>query len=407
MSADELDISRSLTWQDGLPVPPWDLIRTWAESRREPGARRDALAAVAGQWLAELGRALGGGYETVESRNFLALAPETQGIGRLLLPFAERCRAALRSILGEVADFDAFGKPVVVVLKNWQDYYRYISLYYPEGEHGASAGVHIRDGYPHVALHRSLLLEMENALAHELVHVALHHLSMPQWVEEGLAQMFQHDMTGSWMYVDREFRVNPEMAERHKQYWQSQGLKAFWSGEGFGMPGQAQRLSYELAQILVRLLVDDSRPRWFGRVREPQRRFFAFLRAASEADCGEAASREHLGFGLSELAARFLGPGSWSPSPDPAIAKATRRSLGSPRNCYNPLRSCQLHERTFLRSQTAAFLDSVGLLLLRTVLECAPDRDRAHPRRRLRWHARHAFSLGCRGAGPAVGADPG
>ncbi len=315
MSADELDISRSLTWQDGLPIPPSDLIRTCAESRREPRARRDALVAVARQWLRELGWALGGGYETVESRNFLALAPEAQGIGRLLLLFAERCRAALRSILGEVADFDRFGKPVVVVPKNRQDYYRYISLYYPEGEHGASAGVHVRDGYPHVALHRSQLLAMENALAHELVHVALHHLSMPQWVEEGLAQMFQHDMMHSEMYVDREFRVNAEMAERHKRYWADQGLQTFWCGKAFNMPGKEQRLSYELAELLVRMLVDDSRPRWFRRVREPQRRFFAFLRAASESDGGEAASRKHQGLGLGDLAARFLGPGSWSPSP--------------------------------------------------------------------------------------------
>lgn len=283
---------------------------------REPEARRDALLAAARQWLLELGRALGGGYETVESRHFLALAPGARGIARPLVSFAQRCRATLRSVLGDVADFDTFGKPVVVVLEGRGVYYRYISRYDPEGEYGLSIGMHIRNGFPHVAMHGRYLWDLERTLAHELTHVALHHLSMPLWQEEGLAQMFPHDMTPRPM--DWAFQVDAETADRHKRYWGEHGLNAFWRGEGFSSSDKAQGLSYELAEILVRLPVDDSRPRWFGRVREPQRRFFAFLRAASESDCGEAASREHLGFGLvGDLAARFLGPGSWSPSPEP------------------------------------------------------------------------------------------
>jgi hypothetical protein len=306
------DTSGSFAFEDGLPVPQWDSIWKCVESR-EPEARRDALLAVARQWLLELGRALGGGYETAESRHFLALAPEARGIGRPLVSFAQRCRATLKSVLGDVADFDRFGKPVLVVLESRGLYYRYISLYCPEGEYGGSMGMHIRDGFPHVAMHALQPWHLEQMLAHELTHVALHHLSLPQWLEEGLAQMFPQDMRSRPM--DWVFEVNAETADRHKRYWGKHGLDAFWSGEGFSSPEEfLQPLSYELAEILVRLLVDESRPRWFGRVREPQRRFFAFLRAASESDCGEAGSREHLGYGLGDLAARFLGPGSWSPS---------------------------------------------------------------------------------------------
>lgn len=114
--------------------------------------------------------------------------------------------------------------------------------------------------------------------------------------------------------MDRAFQVDEETADRHKRYWREHGLDGFWCGKGFSSSDKAQPLSYELAEILVRLLVDESRPPWFGRAREPQRRFFAFLRAATAADGGEAGSREHLGYGLGDLAARFLGPGSWSPS---------------------------------------------------------------------------------------------
>ena len=310
MSGDGLDISGALTWEDGLPRPRWDLIRTWVESRREPPARRDAWAAVARQWLAELGPALGVGYEPVESDNFLALVSGGGGTGRRLLPFAERCRAALLSALGGVADFAGPGKQVVLVLRNPGHYYRYISPYFPEGEHGGSAGVHIREGDPHVALHGKQPWAVENTLAHELTHASLHHRSMPQWLEEGLAQMFEHDMTGRQL-----LEVDAEAAGRHKRYWGRHGLDEFWRGEGFSRPGRVQELSYQLAEVLVRLLVEEGRPRWFGWVREPRLRFFAFLRGADAGDCGGAACREHLGYELGDLAAKFLGPGSWSPSP--------------------------------------------------------------------------------------------
>lgn len=309
MSSKELDISGSLAWEDGLPYPQWELLEAWVESKFEPPARRGAWAALGRQWMAELGPALGVGYETVESENFLALVSREDETGRRLLPFAERCRAALLSALGGVTDFDSQGKQVVLVLRNPHHYYRYISLYFPEGEHGGSAGIHIRQGHPHVALHGKQAWVLENTLAHELTHVSLHHLSMPQWLEEGLAQMFEHNMTGRQL-----LEVDGEMAGRHKRYWGKHGLDEFWRGEGFSRPGKVQELSYQLAEILVRLLAEEGRPRWFGWAREPQLRFYAFLRGAGIDDCGEAACREHLGYGLSDLAAKFLGPGSWSPS---------------------------------------------------------------------------------------------
>ena len=60
---------------------------------------------------------LGGGYEIVETRHFLILGPESDGVGRMFLQSAEDNRAALRSFLGDVADFDRFGRTAVVVLE--------------------------------------------------------------------------------------------------------------------------------------------------------------------------------------------------------------------------------------------------------------------------------------------------
>jgi hypothetical protein len=102
------------------------------------------------------------------------------------------------------------------------------------------------------------------------------------------------------------------MGNRHLQFWREHGLDQFWNGEGFLLPGEIQLLSYQLAEILVRLIVYETRPRWFGLVREPHQKLLGFLRSASIEDHGLAACREHLGCGLDEIAAKFLGPGEWS-----------------------------------------------------------------------------------------------
>src|SRR5262245_59555040 len=127
MSASELDISGLLTWEEGLPRPRWDLIEPWIESHCTPDARWGAWTAVERQWLAELGPALGCGYEVIESDNFLALGAKADENGGRLVQFGERCRAAMLSALGGVADFEGLGKQLVVALRARDHYYRYIA----------------------------------------------------------------------------------------------------------------------------------------------------------------------------------------------------------------------------------------------------------------------------------------
>lgn len=306
MDTDGLDISSLLAWDDGLPHPMWDFIGPWLSSRFNPGEEREGWVAVCRQWLAELASALGPEYGVVESAHFLVLASQEHAAGGALLRAAETGRAKIASVVGSLADFDAPGKQIVLAIRQRDDYYRYLSRYHSEGEHGTSGGVHIRAGHPHVVVWGTLLGALEGALVHELTHAALHHLADPQWLEEGLAQMFAHATTGT------ELRVNAEVAAEHEEYWREHGLESFWRGTGFSSPGEVQHLCYQLAEILVRLLVSDAQPRWFGLVRKPLRRFTAFLWEAEAGDCGEAACREHLGYGLGDLAGRFLGPGPWS-----------------------------------------------------------------------------------------------
>jgi hypothetical protein len=309
MTVERLDISDSFTWEEGLPRPQWDLLSTWVKECVEPDARHIAWTDIARQWLDKLRPELGRDYRIAESEHFLVLAPQSGPPGDVLARSAEACHCALLTALPGVAAFKMPGKRVALVLTDVEQYYTYLSDYYSEGHYGGSAGVHVREGYPHIVLCGRELFQVENALAHESTHAALTHLSLPQWVEEGLAQMFEHNMTGRALLL-----VDGEMAREHKSYWKKRGLELFWRGEGFSRPDKSQQLSYQLAEILLRLLWEDHKPRWFGLDKSPQRRLFGFLREADACDCGESAARAHLRFGLAELAAKFLGHGPWTPA---------------------------------------------------------------------------------------------
>jgi hypothetical protein len=288
-----------------LPRPKWDLVESWIEARVAEENRWEAWLEVQRQWLETLGPELGEGYRAVESDNFLVLIDRPDTSIDRFLEFAETCRKSLEALLPGVADLEVAGKHVVVALNHVNDYHRYIG--HDDRRDGASGGMHIRTGLPHVALNAFDLAGATNTLAHELMHVALHHLEMPVWLEEGLAQMFEHDATGRQLLV-----VDAETAAAHKDYWRRYGLGEFWHGEGFNSGEEVQKLCYELAEITIRLLVENHRPRWFGLSSGKQRQLAEFLNAAKIDDAGAAASEKHLGRPITELPATFLGPGPWS-----------------------------------------------------------------------------------------------
>jgi hypothetical protein len=301
------DISDCLTWEEDLPRPQWDLISSFI-SKLDDDEQSAAWADVVDQWLERLAEALGPGYVQYVTRRVILLSPPTIPPPPRLVELAEACRGTLQHLLPGVADF--LDRPSLIIVLNDEDsYYRYLSAYYPEGNYGASAGVCIREGYPHIAIRNYRTNSIGRVLAHEMTHASLTHLRMPQWIEEGLAQMFEHDAAG-----EDTFRLGSKDAAKQKGYWGRHGLDDFWRGDGFYHPGRVQTLNYQLAEVLVRILLEDHKPRWFGFSKGKQRELMSFLREARIDDCGEEAAKAHLGFSLGELARRFLGPGYWDVS---------------------------------------------------------------------------------------------
>lgn len=309
MSAKQIDISDSLVYEEGIPLPQWDLLLTWVDEHVPPKGYHDAWTNIARQWMMHTGKALGKHYRVFETANTILLAADSETPAETVLIFAEQCRSELLRRLNGIADFNILGKSVVLLTANQDDFYTYYSHFTPEGRQGQSGGVQIRHGYEHIAINGGFGRNAPAILAHEMVHASLSHLTMPVWIEEGLAQMYEHILA-----EPTPFQIDTYAANEHKRYWKTNTLTEFWRGDGFFKVGKVTGLSYQLAEVLMRLLVEEFRPRWFGFVNEPQQRFFAFLKNAMVHDCGSEAARVNLRMSLSQIAARFLGPGDWEPS---------------------------------------------------------------------------------------------
>lgn len=308
MPASESDIFRLLmTEEDGLPRPVGHLFDAWVSSIAQKRPSESAWDIAARQWLAVLRNALDPGYQLHESKHFMILAWEEHRLAKTLLKFAEASRSALLASLPGVATFPAHGKKVMIIFQTFDEYYQYVEWYLPKGGCSVPSSIHLRKGYPHIASFGFDLLPLESALAYSLTKASLHALELPRWLEEGLAQLFERQLSNT-----HSFSVSQETANALRNFWNTIGLDRFWCGDDFDCPIDSDS-NMHLAAILTTLLAEQSRPQWFGFDQGPRRRFLSFIRSAKIDDCGNQACIDHFGFDLNHLAERFLGDEGWYP----------------------------------------------------------------------------------------------
>ncbi len=285
---------------EGLAHLDDERVEKWIEQAFPLEGRREAWNRVCSDWLDQLAEQLPGNYRGIESDHFFLVADLDLGQRDRLIQLAERAWKSLREILGSAARLSSPGRQVIIAFNNRKTMFQYAAPYYPEGKLAAFVGLFLRRPCPLILMQDGL--GATSTLVHELLHAAVSHLALPQWVEEGLAQTFEVDHGAT-----AEFLLTPEDARTCRSFWRKRGLKRFWSGEGFHRAGQSSTESYRLAQILARLLLDDAKPGWWGFGQARRQRFIRFLENAKAVDAGEAAAREALGFGIVDLAERFLG----------------------------------------------------------------------------------------------------
>ena len=94
-----------------------------------------------------------------------------------------------------------------------------------------------------------------------------------------------------------------ETAEHNLNYWNSETIQNFWTGESF-QEDISQQYNYLLAQGLFNVICNN-----YGR------RFYTFAGQAKREDAGVAAAEYAFECSLSDLAALYLGEGDWQPRP--------------------------------------------------------------------------------------------
>lgn len=275
-------------------------VQEWIDTSFPEEERRDAWNQVCSKWLDSLAEEFPGNYRGIESDHFFLVADLDKGRRDALIHLAERAWKTLQEVLGSAALLSSPGKQVVIAFNSRKTMFQFAGPYLPEGKLASFAGLYIHQPCPLILLQDTA--GATSALVHELLHAAVAHLSLPQWLEEGLAQSFEADHG-----VTPVFMLTPEDAKTCRSYWRKRGLERFWSGEGFHRPGRMSVESYRLALILARLLLDDAKPGWWGLGRSRQLKLIRFLETARADDAGDAAARAAFGYGIVALAERFLG----------------------------------------------------------------------------------------------------
>jgi len=286
-------------WQvvEGFPQPDWKLIGEHIRQTADQEHLKEAWDKASLQWLGVIKEKLGPDNMIFGSQNFLLLSKKSKISATYLLNVAENSLVSIRNDLKELAWRWEFGKHAIIIFEDLDEYYRYISYFYPdEGEFITSAGIFLNRGYCHTAM--SIQRDYTRTLIHELTHLSVAHLKVPRWLNEGLATTTEEKVTGLMSY-----RINEETLKQHQEYWNHDTIQDFWSGKSFGTVGDPSKLSYGLAEILVNNMRSD-----FGSD------VHLFVLAAKYEDAGESAALEHLGVSLNEVAATFLGDGDWTPT---------------------------------------------------------------------------------------------
>jgi len=292
---DELD--GAFVFSEGYSRPNWKVIGEAIKQAASTEDLPDAWTEAALQWVEQVRSDLGGEYRVMSSTEFILLHALDRAAAARILALAERILEHICLALKDAVWKSGYGKHVILLFTDPDDYYQYVSYFYPEGIHPTSGGCLIYKGYVHIAMPYFEGRAVQRTLTHELVHNSLVHLPLPLWLNEGVALVLDRTAT-DW----KRPILDHDLRDDHLAFWNSENIQRFWSGVSFGEPGDSHKLSYSLAEILVNLLLGFSKD------------FVAFVKQAHRNDAGQTAALDALQADLGQTVATFLGPGNWRPN---------------------------------------------------------------------------------------------
>lgn len=297
------DISRHLHIQQGFCHPDWSAISEIIENNFPEPEWNSAWEVASRCWLDRVRDKLGGGYQIHETANFMILSEAPMRVIKdACRSYEESLKRIIASLEGVASD-EGYGKHVVMMFATIDDYYGYITYFYPEGEHPMSGGVCLSgEGYVHFAFPTTDYSSYRTVLVHELTHGCLGHLPIPTWLNEALAMRMEQSICGSAI-----FHLDQEVYEQHAAHWNDETIQQFWTGESWQLPGDSFELSYNLAQVIWGKIEVD--------LAAPRDEILQFILDSHLEDAGEAACRAIFDLSLGDLVMDFLGEGAWTPEP--------------------------------------------------------------------------------------------
>jgi len=145
-------LETAFSYEDGFHRADWDFIGQWIDSNVAPLDAEAAWDEAVLLWATKLRDDLGGNYFVLQSRQTLLLCDQPLASARWMLEYAGRAAITIKEVLGKTAWSGAFGKDVLLVFSDQDDYYQYLSYHSPDGEQATSGGVCIHSGCTHMAL---------------------------------------------------------------------------------------------------------------------------------------------------------------------------------------------------------------------------------------------------------------
>lgn len=295
------DIAARANWFESLPHPDWPEVYAWVNGFEE-ARRESAFLACERAWLGMLAQALGPEYRVFESDHALVLSGRPANEAKAALEFVDGTWRRVRRMLEELAGDDT-GKEVLLSFTDVEPYSRYAAYYCPDlDETMVSAGMFLRAGSEHFIVHGEELWRIEPTIVHELTHAQLAHLTLPLWVNEGMAVNSEQRLTrrGADAYEVKA------LEKKHAAFWTPDTIQQFWNGTAFRRDDDGSELAYDLGRLLVNGMCSD----WNA--------FKRFAAAAHAEDAGAQAAAECLHVDLGEAVRHFLEAeeGEWGPRPD-------------------------------------------------------------------------------------------
>ncbi len=208
-------------------------------------------------WLSLLSVELDINNEIYESKEIIYYTYFEKKIAEQRFGIIDKIRTGIIDLLGNIVPDSYIGKNLIIEFADDEDYYKYISFFYPKNKGNKieispfSAGCMLNKGYMHIALNHFAKGDLSRIIAHEFTHLFLAYYNLPSWINEGIATNCETIFGNSYAFRSQVNMYNqPEMIEEHLKYWNKKKFNEFILGKTIKNYKTAN-LAYSLSYLMV------------------------------------------------------------------------------------------------------------------------------------------------------------